>query len=469
MSTKIFRFSPMRFLTVLLFLIALFAKADHYYGGYITYTHIEGYTYKVSVVTYTDNDLVTSDRDRIEVIWGDGATEFLDRVNNVGNGEMVFPGIKKSIYEGEHTYTQEGNFQLVFIDDFRPFNIENIAPGESQSTLLYFDAIVPVADTVSFCINNAPDFLTDPYLFGFPGKDIRLSLTHFDNEGDSLAFKLTVPKARNGEPVPDYYYPEGVSLNHRSGMFTWENPDEGRFVFAYEVEEYRDGQLIGVSIADFPVLLEEEADLTGEFSEVDGMIDDHYHFNGPEEIEFSISYENDTADTVIIEPIFKLNSHFNVTEKSGFSGETAYDTLTLDYLGADNNQGNHIITFRAANVYGLDTIFDYYSVSVSSKSDTSWSCSVVPDLRDVVEIAPSVNQFEISPNLFTESVWINVGEDFENMRVDVYDMRGRVVAREENPTAGTFKMDLFGLQTGMYFFRIESNGEALVVLKSVKM
>ncbi len=458
----------MRFLTVLFFLIALFAKADHYYGGYITYTHIGGYTYKVSVITYADNDLINSDRDEVDVNWGDGTIEALPRVNNVGNGETVFPGIKKNVYEGEHTYKQEGNYQLVFVDNFRPFDIKNISLGESQITLLYFDAIVPIADSVTFCKNNAPDFLTEPSMFGLPGEEFRLSLTHFDIDGDSLAFKLNVPKARNGNDVPGYYLPDGVVLNERTGMFKWENPSKGGFVFAYEIEEYRDGQLIGTSIADFPVFIEEELDGKGSFSVPEGVTGDHYHFNGSEEVEIMISYENDEADTVVITPKHKLNYHFDVIEKSGYTANTAYDTLTIDYLGSDNNQGNYIITFEAANVYGLDTVFDFYSVSLSTESDTSWSCSIPPNIRDVIEIAPIVNQFEITPNLFTESVWVNVGDDFESMKVDVYDMRGRLVAKEHNPTTGTFKMELNSLQTGMYFFRIERSGESIAILKSVK-
>ena len=468
MRSKIFRFHSMRLLTVLFFLIALFAKADHYYGGYITYKHLGGYTYKVSVVTYADNDLVNSDRDSIEVIWGDGAEEYLQRVNNVGNGETVFPGVKKNIYEGEHTYTEEGNYQLVFVDQFRPFDIKNISIGESGFTALYFDAIVPVADTTSFCKNNAPSFKTEPFFFGRPGEDFRLSLTHYDLDGDSLSFKLSVPKARNAENVPSYFVPTGVSLNPKTGMFSWDNPTFGGWVFAYEIEEFRDGQLIGTSIADFPVYIKEDIEYKGVFTPVEGVLEDHYHFTAPEEIDLIVTYENDSADTVIIEAFHALNHHFNVSQSSSSIGGIANDTLTIDYLGNDNNQGNYIITFQAASIYGLDTIFDYYSVSLSTESDTSWSCSVPPNIREVVEIAPSVNQFEISPNLFTESVWVNVGENFENMKVDVYDMRGRLVAKEHNPTTGTFKMDLITLGTGMYFFRIEREGESIAVLKSVK-
>jgi len=162
------------------------------------------------------------------------------------------------------------------------------------------------------------------------------------------------------------------------------------------------------------------------------------------------------------------SSHFNLNNQMKSEGKIAYDTLTIDYLGSDNNQGNHIITFRAGNIYGSDTLFDYTSVALSTASDTSWSCSIPPDIKEVIEITPIVDLFSVSPNLFTESVWINVGEDYENIEVDVFDMRGRVVARVDNIEAATFKMDLNSLRAGMYFFRLNRSGELLTVLKTVK-
>lgn len=470
MESKISRLFSMRILLVLFLMISSFARADHYYGGYITYEHLGGYEYKVTVVTYADNDKVNSDRDSVEVIWGDGVKEYIQRVNNLGNGETVFPGIKKNIFEGQHTYTEHGNYQLVFIDDFRPFDIFNITAGKSGSTLLYFDAIIPVEDTLTFCKNNAPRFLTEPFMFGKSGEDFNLSLTHYDADGDSLVFKLTKPKQRNSEPVPGYYTPDGVTLDAKTGLFTWENATFGNYVFAYEIEEYREGQLIGVSIADFPVFLKSEYKSTGQFSVVEGVVNNYYHFNGPEELELIVDYENQSADSVFID-VFTgamYSSHFNVNNEMKSEGKIAHDTVTIDYLGADNHQGNHIITFRAGNIYGSDTLFDYTSVALSTASDTSWSCSIPPDIKDVVEITPIVDLFSVSPNLFTESVWINVGEDYENIEVEIFDMRGRVVARVDNIESSTFKMDLKTLRFGMYFFRLIRSGELLAVLKTVK-
>ena len=466
-----FRIHVARIFVIIFTILTFSSKADHYYGGYISYQHIAGYEYKVTVITYADNSKENSDRDSIEIIWGDGTKEFIQRINNLGNGETVFPGIKKNIYQGIHEYSKFGNYQLVFIDDFRPFDIFNIEAGKSGTTLLYFDAIVPIEDSLTFCKNNAPHFLTEPYMFGRSGEDFTLSLTHYDIDGDSLVFKLISPKAKNAFPVPGYYLPDNVFMNSKNGLFKWENPPQGNYVFAYEIEEYREGQLIGVSVADFPVFLKSDFKTKGYFSDVKGSINsDYYHFNGPEILDLIVEYENLDADSVFIDVLsgLKYNLHFELLNNSFSNGTKAFDTLEINYLGNDNSQGNHIITFRAGNIYGSDTLFDYHSVSFSTESDTNWSCSIPPDIKDVVEITPIIDLFEITPNLFSESVWINLGENHKNMSVQVFDMRGRLVDSENSPETSTFKMDLNNLTVGMYLFVINRNNEVVTILKSVK-
>ena len=470
MISKLSRFGKIRVLFISLLLVAFNVKADHYYGGYISYTHISGFKYEVTVVTYADNSKVNSDRDSVNVIWGDGIEEYVQRTNNNGNGETVFPGIKKNIYKGEHIFTKEGNYQLVFVDNFRPYDILNIEAGKSGSTLLYFDAIIPVADTVSFCQNNAPSFLSEPYMFGKPGEDYFLSLTHFDIDGDSLSFKLISPKATNAYSVPGYYTPDRVSIDEKTGLFSWIDPPFGNYVFAYEIEEYRNGQLIGVSVADFPVFIKRENKTKGAFSDVNGTTDGSFHFNSAEEIELNISYENFEADATFIKVVTGLvyNINFIITNNASSTANVAYSLLKIDYLGNDFAEGAQIITFKAGSIYGSDTIFDYKSISITTASNQVWRCSVPPNVKDVVEIIPLIPVFEVISNLFDESVWMNVGENFEDFTIEVLDLRGRRVYKDSNLESATFKLDLSHFKASMYLFRIIRDDKVITTLKAVK-
>ena len=470
MISKLSCFERVRFLFVLLLLVTFNVKADHYYGGYISYTHINGFKYEVTVVTYADNSKVNSDRDSVIVIWGDGTEEYVQRTNNNGNGETVFPGIKKNIYKGEHKYTKEGNYQLVFVDNFRPYDIFNIEAGKSGSTLLYFDAIIPVADTVSFCQNNAPSFLSEPYMFGESGEDYFLSLTHFDIDGDSLSFKLISPKATNTYPVPGYFTPDRVSIDEKTGLFSWIDPIFGDYVFAYEIEEYRNGQLIGVSVADFPVFIKRGNKYKGSFSDVNGITEGSFNFNSAEEIKLDISYENLDADSTFIRVVTGLvyNNNFIITNDASNTDNVSHHSLTIDYLGNDFAEGAHIITFEAGSIYGSDTIFDYKSIFVTTVSNQDWRCSVPPNVKDVVEIPPLIPVFEVISNLFDESVWMNVGDNFEDFTIEILDLRGRRVYEDSNLKSATFKLNLSHFKSSMYLFRIIRDDKVIATLKAVK-
>lgn len=445
-------------------------KADHYYGGFINYTHVSGFTYNVEVITYADNDKVNSDRDSIKFKWGDGFEEFLVRNNNGGNGETVYPGVKKNIYLGTHTFLQEGNYRMVFQDMYRPFDVTNIEAGKSGSTMLYFDAIIAVADTLSYCINTSAKITYEPYFWIKSGDPFQMNLTHYDEEGDSLSFKLINPKALNGISVPGYWRPNGVALDKETGLFTWDNPTWGIFTFAYEIQEFRDGVQIGHSVVDFPVFVDSSEDERGLFSTITNTTDLQYFFTGSGNEKFSVSYENQAADSVFIEVDggFAKSAYFTYTEVMNSTGKIAFDTLDLNYLGNDKQQGGHIITFRSGSVFGSDTIFDFKSFLVETNSDTTWGCTVPPNIKEVEKIAPDVPTLTISPNLFEENVWMNLGTSFGNMTVEIFDLRGRLVYRKSDFSEQTVELQLGHLNSALYLFRVRRDNEIITVLKAVK-
>lgn len=458
----------MKRLLLLLFLIPFCAFADHYYGGYINYTHVSGYTYHVEVITYADDHNDDSDRDSIIIKWGDGTEEWIKRTNN--DGEDIYPGVKKNIYEGTHTFDKVGNFQLVFQDIYRMFDVTNMTPGKSGSSVLYFDAIIAVADTLSYCINTSAKTLYDPFMWIKTGDPFHMNLSHYDEEGDSLSFKLVKPKALNGKPVSGYFTPTDVKLDPLTGHFSWDNPTWGIYIFAYEISEFRDGVQIGHSIVDFPIFVENNENERGDFTAVKNTIAGVFDFNGAGTQDFIVSYENLFADSVSLEVTggFEQSIYFNGTEQKSNSGKQAFDTLSLNYLGNDKQQGGHVITFRASSYFGADTIYDFSSFLVNTKSDTTWGCTVPPDIKDVEEIAPDVPSLTIAPSLFTDDVWLNLGTSFEDMKVEIFDIRGKLVYVEENFPNQTVQFKLGELRIGMYFFRVWRKEEVLTVLKAVK-
>lgn len=470
MIRKIDRFLKMKSILALILLMPCLAFADHYYGGYINYTHVGGYTYHVQVITYADNDKVNSDRDSIKIKWGDGEEEWIHRTNNLGNGETVYPGVKKNIYEQSHTYTAEDNYQIVFQDQFRMFDVTNLSPGKSGTTVLYFDAIVAVSDTLSYCINTSTKTIFEPYMWVKSGEPFQMNLTHYDVEGDSLSFKLINPKALNAISVPGYWEPSDVSLDVETGLFKWDNPVYGIYIFAYEVAEYRDGVQIGHAVVDFPIFVDGTQHERGFFTAIENTTDGEYSFNGTGSEDFMVSYENSVADSVFIQVDGGYNSslYFNGTEQHSSTGTTAFDTLSLNYVGNDKQQGGHIITFKAGSVFGSDTIYDFASFLVRTASDTTWGCTVPPNIKDVKKIAPDIPTLTISPNLFKEEAWINLGNSYADMSVEIFDTRGRLIQSHSDFQEQNVRFDTKGLRCAMYYFRVWRKEEIVTTLKAVK-
>jgi hypothetical protein len=457
-----------RILALLLLLMPFCVFADHYFGGYINYTHVGGFTYDVEVVTYSDVHLGISDRDSVVIVWGDGGEEFLLRTNNAG--DTIYPGVKKNIYEGRHTFQKEGNYQVIFKDIYRMFDVNNMTGGRSGTSLLYFDAIIAVADTFSYCINTSAKTIYDPYMRVKTGEPFQMNLTHYDEEGDSLSFKLINPKALNGLSVSGYWTPAGVSLDEETGFFTWDDPSWGIYIFAYEIQEYRDGVQIGHSIVDFPIYVDDDEHERGTFTTIENTVDGVYDFNGAGSEDFMVSYENLSADSVFIEigGGFEQSLYFNGTEKSKSKGKQAFDTLSLNYLGNDKQQGGNIITFRASSIFGSDTILDFLSLIVNTKSDTTWGCTVPPDIKYINKVAPELSGITIAPSLFSNEIWVNLGTSFADMKVEVFDIRGRMVYQESNFETETVQFNLYDLRYGMYFFRFWRKDEIVTILKGAK-
>ena len=67
------------FLIITFGLCNLFAWATHNRAGEITYTHITGFTYQITITTYTKLSQQQADRSSLNMIWGDGTSDTIDR------------------------------------------------------------------------------------------------------------------------------------------------------------------------------------------------------------------------------------------------------------------------------------------------------------------------------------------------------------------------------------------------------
>lgn len=226
----------MKFAHIIAFtLLSLSAWATHNRAGEIRYRYISGFTYEITMVTYTYT-LSQADRPELEVQWGDGTSSIIPRVSKI---ELPNDYYNKNTYIGTHTFPGPGIYKITMEDQNRNYGVRNIpnsveVPFTIQTTL-------NINPTVG---NNSTPVLTYP-----PIDKAKLNTTFihnpgaYDPDGDSLAYRLTVCLGESGLPIPNYTFPyasDSLTVNRVTGDLIWERPQQtGIYNVAMIIEEWR--------------------------------------------------------------------------------------------------------------------------------------------------------------------------------------------------------------------------------------
>ncbi|HKR05231.1 MAG TPA: gliding motility-associated C-terminal domain-containing protein [Bacteroidia bacterium] len=184
--------------------------------------------------------------------------------------------VEEGIYEDTVSVPPNG-IGYYFISDrcCRNNNIINLDnPGNAGEA--YF-AYAPEPSMV----NSSPTFAVDPVPFICNTDTVSVLNQAFDPDGDSLAYNFVVPyngisTGGNPNPNPPAIYPYPVplvqyapgysltdpfgatgyiSMNSATGLAQYYAPNQGFYVIAVEISEYRNGVLIGISRRDIQVIV----------------------------------------------------------------------------------------------------------------------------------------------------------------------------------------------------------------------
>lgn len=239
-------------LWILCLLSSYSAWATHNRGGEITYRHINGLTYEVRVVIYT-KALNAADRPILEVNWNYGGRK--DSVSrDTPNGVPVGNDILRNSYTTTHTFPGPGTYKISVLDPNRVAGVVNINNGASVNVPFYIESFLTINPFLG--PNSSP-------ILSFPPIDVgcvnRLYLHNpgaSDPDGDSLSYSLVPCRGINGDPVPNYTFPDIPPFLRidGNGDFLWDVPRvAGIYNFAILIQEWRNGILIGSVTRDFQV------------------------------------------------------------------------------------------------------------------------------------------------------------------------------------------------------------------------
>ena len=231
--------------------------ATHQRAAEITYRHVTGLTYEVTIITYTYTPS-PADRPELTINWGDGTSSVLKRTrkvnlpDNVSLNEYEYDPAQGAV-TNRHTYSSPGTYLLSMEDPNRNYGVVNIP--NSVNVPMYVQTELVINPFLGY--NNSPVLLNSPIDVGCVGQVFIHNAGAYDIDGDSLSYRLVECKTTGGIDIPGYTYPEAstsFSINAVSGDVVWDAPVlQGEYNIAFVIEEWRSGVKIGSVTRDMQI------------------------------------------------------------------------------------------------------------------------------------------------------------------------------------------------------------------------
>lgn len=252
------------------------AFATHNRAGEITYEHVSGLTYRITITTYTKASAV-ADRPWLKIRWGDEPSNVTeDQLDSLGREEppteLFGLDTQVNIYYGEHSYASTGTFVIAVEDPNRNAGILNINNGDSnteEGDKTSTSVMAVFAITTTLTIRPGFDGHNNSVILTKPPTDIACINTvwehnpgAYDPDGDELVYSLVNCLGAQFLPLEGWESPEQFTdspddtftIDPATGDVTWDVPlVAGEYNIAILIQEYRDGELMGSVLRDMQI------------------------------------------------------------------------------------------------------------------------------------------------------------------------------------------------------------------------
>src|SRR5919199_920775 len=250
------------------------SQATHVRAGEITTKRISptSLTYEITFTAYYDETPrgkpAADAGEEYTICFGDGTSQSVRRLPRtyINRGSSSI-----NIYRVTHTYPGTGTYTLAVTVPNRNDETKNL-PQPSQSIRFFVTTTILI--NAALQINSTPVMLNPPLDSGRVGQRFCHNPAAFDADGDSLAYRLSVPQEGStdtgcrGRFIPAYQDPTrfsrsgeaggspSFSIDPITGTLCWDAPgEEGQFNFAFIIEEWRNGVLIGEITRDMQIIV----------------------------------------------------------------------------------------------------------------------------------------------------------------------------------------------------------------------
>ncbi len=261
-----------------LFIITLFSGissswATHIRAGEILAERIsvQALTYRITVIGYTDtrSSVVFGPG---KVNFGDGREEQLNTKSDFSVVEDLGNQIEKNTFVITHTFQGPGKYKIWF----QEFNRNDLTLNMDNSVETPFYVETEIVIDPFFGINNSPVLTIPPVDNGAVNVRYIHNPGAFDPDGDSLSYRLEIPKQAFERPVNNYRDPNSPEFSTKQesgatpalfkidpvfGDLIWDAPGTaGQFNVAFRIIEWRkiNGKFeqIGYVVRDMQIIIE---------------------------------------------------------------------------------------------------------------------------------------------------------------------------------------------------------------------
>lgn len=235
----------MKKFSFILFFLAFFKTgfASHNRAGEITYRHLGGFTYEITIITYTklssaDPQNGSVDRPSLDSVHvGEETIRVFQRDIYFDN---VAADIRINFYTETHTYIGAGVDTIWFVDPNRNGNVINV-PNSFFTPFAIYTVLRVGLPGLS---DDSPRLLNPPIDSGCVGVPFLHNPAASDPDHDSLSYQLIDCRGEGNQPIPGYSLPyasNGVfTLDPVTGDLRWESPDSaGEYNVAFLIISWR--------------------------------------------------------------------------------------------------------------------------------------------------------------------------------------------------------------------------------------
>ena len=270
-----------------------------------------GNTYEFTVKTCTQSSS-EADRPELEIKWGDGQKDTIQRINIVIPTPNTYD-IQENYYVGIHTFAGPGNYIVSVEDPNRNSGVVNIVNSVNQVFCIQSEIVIsPFIGTPnnSLIIEDCPcpEFacLNQTYCY---------NLSAYDLDGDSLAYSLVPCRGIDclEMSIPNIYnYPHDVgggnlSIDSITGTLCWENPQiQGEYNIAIKISEYRSGIYIGSVLQDMQLTVKQcnnDQPIIEDKADICVFVGDNVN------IQFTANDQSDVVHLYATGAVFNLNNN----------------------------------------------------------------------------------------------------------------------------------------------------------------